>query len=320
VTDSIGPIKPVARSQIASNARLETSITNNGARSNTATTEAKTPQQTAALSVATPIVRPGALQAALSVSVTSNTLRLRTGAAETSSESSSRSSGLLSGDEAKRSTANGLFAFGKVNALSKREQRRNRLRNAFEFAFNRIVTEEELLGLPIVRPNFFTEKRNASEEIELVRVLRRLLAQYQTLVDRENLLTAGLGLNSDSFVLWLREIIEAFKESIDWIALDQIEASRPKSAEALDWVSPVSEALDRSLQTLGATKGQLITDRKAAKRFPSRFDRMLKGSRTGSETEMQIRDRARKCDSWAEFLVALSQIRMLVITTAIALP
>jgi hypothetical protein len=314
VTESIGPIRPVGRSQTAKEARQETAGANSAAQESKATQLAAQAPNPAAIAAST--LRPAALTAVIAGSLTANALRARIISGDNGNETGTRSASLSLSSEDNRVSKNGIFAFGKVNALSKREQRRRRLRNAFEFAFSQLVAEEDLASFPVVRPNFFIESRGQTEEIELIRVLRKLLMQYQAEIDRENLVNPTSNLKASDFIRWLSEVVDAFKESVDWIVSNHAQNMVLEQSESLNWVDPVSEALAASLSLLGAKKTVLNAESKAVRRFPTRFDKILEGI----ESEKNIRTRARRCDAWTQFLVALSQIRMLVLTTAIASP
>ncbi len=318
MTESIGPIRPVGRSQTAKEARQDLGNAKSAAQDmkgvQPGTQSAAQTSNPAAIAASN--LRPATLTAVIAGSLAVNALRNRVVAGDTTNETGTRGNGFAVSTEENRVSRNGLFAFGKVNAVSKREQRRRRLRNAFEFAFSQLVAEEDLASFPVVRPNFFIESRGQTDEIELIRVLRKLLAQYQAEIDRENLVKPSSNLKTTDFIRWLSEIIEAFKESVDWIIADHNEDMVLGQSKSLNWVDPVSDALAASLLLLGAKKTVINADSKAVRRFPTRFDKVL----AGGESEANIRTRARHCDAWPQFLVALSQIRMLVLTTAIASP
>jgi hypothetical protein len=317
VADSIGPIRPLGDSNsakireahgtgFAKKSRDVQEIAKPASinHANLATEKNATP--------ATISSNPTVTHAALVTAVMTSNIRNRTLNIENSSDGSGRvlessPEGVLT-----KSARNSFFGLGKVNAVPGREQRRRRLRNAFEFAFNRLTAEEDMLGLPIDRPNFFSHSKIDRAETELALIVRRLLGQYQALIEMENLVDTKVLVTAGDFIDWVCDIFEAFKESVDFISLELSEKQATGGQSIPDWLEPVATALNDVLLIVGQTSKNGISERASRQRFKSRFEAILRGT----ESQGQLRNRAKRCEAWVQLLVAMSQIRMLIASTS----
>ena len=119
-------------------------------------------------------------------------------------------------DQSSSATEEAKFGFNlragpkRVSAMEKKQERQNRTRRAFEFAFTRLDAEENTPMLPQIRPRFFAQTSENRLEALLLTLIKALVKEYKHSLAHDRTLDDNLKTTESDFINWLANLLEVF--------------------------------------------------------------------------------------------------------------
>ena len=313
MTESIGPIRPVSQTQKFKEALREAApskgVTNRAANIDKTTEAAK-----AGRAQPSPIT-VGPVTAALALNATGIT-KLQRAKFDANIDKTGFDQNSSATEEAKFGL-NLRAGTKRVSAMEKKQDRQNRTRRAFEFAFTRLDAEEHSPMLPQIRPKFFAQTSENRLESLLLTIIKALIKEYKYSLTHDRTLDDNPKATENDFINWLADLLEVFDESIDVLAKMQLTSLHGSQPIDLEWVAPAGEALAATLQFLGRRTGLPTAVPIVKTAFtPNAFTPTQQGNEKIPALAESIRKRVSTCKHWPELLAVLSQIRMFVVASA----
>ena len=313
MTESIGPIRPVSQTQkfkealreaAPSKAASSKSVTNRGNNIDKSTEAAKAGR------VQPSFISAGPVTAALSLNAAGIT-KLQRAKFDANIDKTSFDQSSSATEEAKFGL-NLRAGTKRVSAMEKKQERQNRTRRAFEFAFTRLDAEEHSAMLPQIRPRFFAQTSENRLEALLLTLIKTLIKEYKHSLAHDRTLEDDPKTTENDFINWLADLLEVFDESIDVLAKMQTASIHGSQPIDLEWVAPASEALTAALDLLGRKAGSV----EGGPMVKATFNSARPANEKIPALAESIRKRVSTCKHWPELLAVLSQIRMFVVASA----